>query len=625
MGRVFLSNSGATPIRRSTDHGATWADAFAGITGSQVGEIELHPTQADVAITGSSAGIFRTTDAGASWTLEFSGDLSNAGIVWSQADASRIYANRSNAQNALYRSDDGGATFVHVDRGSCGFFCPTRAIGGDPTNPDRVFLQQDVEAVYWRILETTDAGVTWPTVYTLSADRLFDGQQAHSFLVDPSDPDRVFLASSNYVSLISNGWSPDGLRRSTDGGTTWATAMNGLASRRIHAVGETTAGLVFARDDRPQGPFSQGEPLDDQWVQSPIGEGATYRYSLKTFDVNWSSGIAFESGLFNDFDIYYEWRFFYEPDFEDLHGWTESAGFNPEPLHLAVSNPGNGSFRYAWQGTTVWRAGGLGPFGNWAEVGTSPHAAGAVVHPNQPHHVFLVALNTAGVHASTDGGVTWTPRSNGLPADDGVELLMRRNEPNTMVAVFEHDGVYETTDAGESWTDRALDWGGADAVGACWGLGEESVIVATEAGVFVEGIGIVDAGITTRRLTSVAYSEAHGAILLGTEHSAVWTYPLGDVVAAPVVAAASPSLVVWPNPFATRTTLRLARVADEPARFDVFDVQGRLVRRLQATGPSSDVVWDARDGSGDRVAPGVYLVRATAGATSATQRVVHVR
>ncbi|NPV14834.1 hypothetical protein HPY86_07900 [candidate division WOR-3 bacterium] len=39
----------------------------------------------------------------------------------------------------------------------------------------------------------------------------------------------------------------------------------------------------------------------------------------------------------------------------------------------------------------------------------------------------------------------------------------------------------------------------------------------------------------------------------------------------------------------------------------VTDISGRVVRRLVTTGNTA--IWDGRDNNGNRVAPGVYLIR----------------
>ena len=49
-----------------------------------------------------------------------------------------------------------------------------------------------------------------------------------------------------------------------------------------------------------------------------------------------------------------------------------------------------------------------------------------------------------------------------------------------------------------------------------------------------------------------------------------------------------------------------------PVRLDLFDVQGRLVRRLEHA-PGARFTWDGRDTRGVRVASGVYYWRLEVG------------
>jgi hypothetical protein len=67
----------------------------------------------------------------------------------------------------------------------------------------------------------------------------------------------------------------------------------------------------------------------------------------------------------------------------------------------------------------------------------------------------------------------------------------------------------------------------------------------------------------------------------------------------------------WPNPFEKETAFRF-RVT-EPARFSlaIRSTAGRPVRTLSGEAMTGEnvVPWDGRDGEGDRIANGVYLVR----------------
>jgi hypothetical protein len=80
-----------------------------------------------------------------------------------------------------------------------------------------------------------------------------------------------------------------------------------------------------------------------------------------------------------------------------------------------------------------------------------------------------------------------------------------------------------------------------------------------------------------------------------------------------------------PNPARTSARLELTLAEPGSARVEVFDLAGRRVRSL-ADGPfaagTTPLDWDLADGSGRRVAAGVYLVRAVAAGATVTRRLV---
>jgi hypothetical protein len=83
-----------------------------------------------------------------------------------------------------------------------------------------------------------------------------------------------------------------------------------------------------------------------------------------------------------------------------------------------------------------------------------------------------------------------------------------------------------------------------------------------------------------------------------------------------------------PSPFAAATTIRFAVPVRTAADVSIFDVTGRLVRRIEDRVVEPGVYrrsWDGRDDAGTRAAAGVYFVRMTAADFSATRKVVLLR
>jgi hypothetical protein len=83
------------------------------------------------------------------------------------------------------------------------------------------------------------------------------------------------------------------------------------------------------------------------------------------------------------------------------------------------------------------------------------------------------------------------------------------------------------------------------------------------------------------------------------------------------------SVTCEPNPFSGSTRIDLSiQVSDsKPLSLRVYDAQGRLMRTLAAS-RNSCIVWDGRDGAGQLLPSGTYMVRCDVAGTHATTRLV---
>ncbi|MBK9471766.1 MAG: T9SS type A sorting domain-containing protein [bacterium] len=100
-----------------------------------------------------------------------------------------------------------------------------------------------------------------------------------------------------------------------------------------------------------------------------------------------------------------------------------------------------------------------------------------------------------------------------------------------------------------------------------------------------------------------------------------------DVAGVPASAAAV-ALTLAPNPCNPRTTIAFTLAEAGPASVNVFDVRGRLVRRLHQGGLESgphNLPWSGDDERGRPVAAGVYLVRVEGAGWAQSTRVTLVR
>jgi hypothetical protein len=115
------------------------------------------------------------------------------------------------------------------------------------------------------------------------------------------------------------------------------------------------------------------------------------------------------------------------------------------------------------------------------------------------------------------------------------------------------------------------------------------------------------------------------------DQSRIWEICLpaaGVAVGEPDVAPRPLALSLRPHPVVDGTSISLDLPRESPVRIDILDLAGRRVRTLEPgvlpAGPVS-VSWDARNGSGRRVAAGVYFVRVRAADEVRTRKAVVLR
>jgi hypothetical protein len=96
---------------------------------------------------------------------------------------------------------------------------------------------------------------------------------------------------------------------------------------------------------------------------------------------------------------------------------------------------------------------------------------------------------------------------------------------------------------------------------------------------------------------------------------------VGRSEAVPVVSA-------YPNPFNPQTTIAYNIPQSGMVRVTIYDVTGRVMRRLvNGTKSAGDhtVVWNGRDESGREVSTGIYFVRFEAGGVSQNHKIVFMK
>ncbi|HEV2845812.1 MAG TPA: hypothetical protein VG477_13250 [Thermoanaerobaculia bacterium] len=133
-------------VYRSSDGGASWVDASAGLGGQFAGPLAVDPLDANTVYAGGGGfnapgpfGIWKSLDGGATWTQIHTPSYRVSDLVASSIPG-RVYAALSLGGEIL-RSDDGGATWRRWNEGIIAIEVLDLAI--DPVDPTRVYAATD--------------------------------------------------------------------------------------------------------------------------------------------------------------------------------------------------------------------------------------------------------------------------------------------------------------------------------------------------------------------------------------------------------------------------------------------------------------------------------------------------
>lgn len=426
MLRVDRFGGGEPGLYRSTDGGRNWtakitmggADAY-----TRIGVTPAAPQRAYAYMygrgpNGPENGLFVSNDSGASWSLLPASGLAPESAIFVEVDPSNadvVYV----GMRDLYRSLDGGKTFVNVTKGYLpdGTFDPAsstshvdqHSMAFHPTDPSTLYLGND-----GGVFLSRDRGTSYESLSgTLSL------VQAYGVAAHPTDPTALYLGTQD------NGIE----RRYADG--TWRELLTGdygsilfdKADPSVFLTNYVYSELLLFRNDLYLGPAV----VDDTFAPGPVAFIAPFE------QVRATNALYFGT-----------WRLYRSNDFGRT--WTAPAGNldltkgNNDTLS-AIAPREDGIYTGSTRGR-VMRSRDDGA--TWTDVtaGLPNRSVRAIVNLGDTAYVGFSGYVTDHVFVTRDGGASWQSMSAGLP-DVPVNALLLR-EPylyaGTDIGVFRWDG-----------------------------------------------------------------------------------------------------------------------------------------------------------------------------------------
>jgi len=434
-------------IFRSTDLGETWTQASSNTYDFR--DVELHPTNSDIAYATGSGRFYRSADGGVSWILTQDGITSGTRMVIAvtPADPERVYVCRSNTYEftGFFRSDDAGLTFTQISNepNILGWAADGSSNGGQAWYDLCIETDwNDADIIYVggiRMKKSEDGGATW-----LDINPNYIHVDQHELVISPHSTELYVCNDGGLYRYVNQ--------------TDWLDISQGMVCGQIYKLGQNPINpneTLTGFQDNGTAEFNGAI-----WQRRGGGDGFECIYDYT--DPTWRYG-----------SIYYGAVYRTSPDFinqkiaENGHlGITESGAWSsPYTLH-----PSNDSTMFLGM-KNVWRSRNVKTANNdsivWEKISNNLMGSNTenmiALKFSYADHNILYATKAQRRLARTSNAladeVLWTNLSANLPSSLQPVTCVETHptDTNTVYIGFNRN-VWKSIDGALSWTNLTADF-----------------------------------------------------------------------------------------------------------------------------------------------------------------------
>lgn len=648
-------------ILKSADGGQTWNKCLDWSYGQlrAVQHIKLNPLRPETLYAATTEGLLRSYNAGLSWHVVH--PLSMAvDIEINPADTNIIYVTHGslddNAVSGIYRSENGGASFVKLAGGLPDSYSGRAKLGMSPSQPGVIYASIGDVLKQVGLYKTTDGGDSWTLINNTDVCK-HQGWYSHDVAVYPTDPNTIFWAGFDSWKSVDGGatvtqksywylWTfgyvpaggpegpsdyihadihrvyysihhPDrlmavtdgGLFLSSDGGETFEGRNGGYQTQQFYANAGNSSGnpdLCIAGMQDNATAIYKGDPA---WTRVLGGDGLCA--AIRPGNDNIMYGSYQYLAINRSTDGGASWQGIGSQI-------NEEAAFNG-PFELAPSNP---DIMYAGA-KSLWRSTNAGQ--NWTKVTQVVDEGNFIIT------IAVNPVNTNQLYFSTAPNITSQARvfkyvsgsapqlMTGLPNRYCMDINWHPTNPETAYAVFggfNTQHVWRTVNGGQTW--EAIDNGLPDVPVNTMAIdpgNPEILYIGNDLGVWISQNGgeswapYGEGGPQAMLVMHLSVIPQTRKLRVATHGLGMWQIGMADPSEATSPTGILTGLKVFPNPASDKTMVTYTLGKPDEVAVTITDLSGRMVLQTASTheaGGTHAVNLELRD-----IPSGVYILSLT--------------
>lgn len=502
-------------IYKTTNGGSTWTKLNQGIGNStHVAAIAVSPSNSNIILVAlasgnwfkgnmANEGIWRSTDAGATWTKVKSLQDPND-IVFHPTDPNRVYFSCGGGFTTagVYASTNGGVNWIQTNTGLPATSSIRRiqiALAVSTPSTLYSYIYTDQADLISKAYKSTDNGSTWTQI---SASKNLGGSYDGStwddqgwydltLAVKPTDANYVLFGNmelhkttnGSTINVVRNVNGPNsgttawdspmhvdyhkivfapsnsnfvyvgcdgGIYKSTNGGTSWSSVNNLISTLQFYRLAShPTNESILLGGAQDNGVFRTTNKGSSSWSFVSTGDGMECFYDYTNPNIVYYStqqgslNKSTDGGVNNWSDV--------SPTWDVASAWT-----TPFAMHVT-----DHTILYT-ASNSFWKSTNSGS--SWTNI--SPNAASQTIvsfdqsKVNTNNFIFAAGeySKTPELKVSTNGGVNWIDRTSKIPTPNNyiARVVTDPTDANTMYFVrsgFGAGKVFRSTDLGNSWTN----------------------------------------------------------------------------------------------------------------------------------------------------------------------------